>query len=232
MDGIGRVLMEKNLKAKRISISIKPVKGIRVSIPNRESFERAQEFVYQKADWIRVHANKIQQHEEKITVYDHFRTFRTRYHTLSLEHHINNTFDTQIRDGKIKVYYPAFRDITDSDVQEHIRVSMEEAYRFEAKEFLPKRLEHLARKFGLSYNKVFIKNTRTRWGSCSHVNNINLSLHLMRLPEALCDYVILHELAHTVEKNHGPRFWALLDNISGDARGLDNQLKNFKIAVF
>jgi predicted metal-dependent hydrolase len=64
------------------------------------------------------------------------------------------------------------------------------------------------------------------------VNNINLSLHLMRLPEALCDYVILHELAHTVEKNHGPRFWALLDKISGDARGLDNQLKNFKIAIF
>jgi predicted metal-dependent hydrolase len=224
--------MEKNLKAKRISISIKPVKGIRVSIPNRESFERAQEFVYQKADWIRTHTNKVQKHEEKITVYDHSRTFRTRYHTLSLEHHIKNIFHTQIADGKIKVYYPAFRDITDPDVQTHIRQAMEEAYRFEAKEYLPQRLDYFARKFGFSYNKVFVKNTRTRWGSCSHVNNVNLSLHLMRLPEHLCDYVILHELAHTVEKNHGPRFWALLNQISGDARGLDNELKNFKIAIF
>ena len=225
-------MMEKNAKAKRISISIKPVKGIRVSIPNRESFEKAQEFVYLKADWIRTHSHKIQKPEEKATVYDHSRTYRTRYHTLSLEHHINNKFDTQIADGKIKVYYPAFREVTDQDVQEHIRKSVEEAYRLEAKEYLPQRLDYFARKFGLSYNKVFIKNTRTRWGSCSHVNNINLSLHLMRLPEALCDYVILHELAHTVEKNHGPRFWTLLDKISGDAKGLDNQLKNYKIAIF
>jgi predicted metal-dependent hydrolase len=224
--------MEKNLKAKRISISIKPVKGIRVSIPNRESFERAQEFVYQKADWIRLHAGKMQKHEEKITVYDHSRTFRTRYHILSLEHHIKNHFHTQIADGKIKVYYPAFKEITDPEVQAHIRASIEEAYRQEAKEYLPKRLEFFARKFGFSYNQVFIKNTRTRWGSCSSVNNINLSLHLMRLPEALCDYVILHELAHTVEKNHGPRFWSLLDKISGDARGLDYQLKTYRIAIF
>jgi hypothetical protein len=54
----------------------------------------------------------------------------------------------------------------------------------------------------------------------------------MRLPEALRDYVILHELAHTVEKNHGPRFWALLDRISGDARGLDRKMKAYRVAIY
>ncbi|RYF82935.1 MAG: M48 family peptidase, partial [Chitinophagaceae bacterium] len=108
----------------------------------------------------------------------------------------------------------------------------EEALRREAKEYLPLRLLQLAKTHGLQYNNVTIKNTRTRWGSCSSTNNINLSLHLMRLPDELCDYVLLHELAHTIEKNHGPGFWKLLDKISGDARGLDRQLKNYRISVF
>ena len=54
----------------------------------------------------------------------------------------------------------------------------------------------------------------------------------MRLPEHLRDYVILHELAHTVEKNHGPGFWNLLDQISGDARGLDREMKKYRIDIF
>ena len=54
----------------------------------------------------------------------------------------------------------------------------------------------------------------------------------MRLPQHLRDYVILHELAHTVEKNHGPEFWALLDKISGNAYGLDKEMKKYRIDIF
>ncbi|MDQ4139276.1 MAG: M48 family metallopeptidase, partial [Bacteroidota bacterium] len=120
----------------------------------------------------------------------------------------------------------------DEEVQEFIRQAVEATYRLEAKAYLPGRVAYFAQKFGFTYNKVVIKNTSTRWGSCSAVNNINLNLHLMRLPEALRDYVILHELAHTVEKNHGPRFWALLDRISGNARYLDRQMKAYRTSIF
>ena len=54
----------------------------------------------------------------------------------------------------------------------------------------------------------------------------------MRLPQHLRDYVILHELAHTVEKNHGPKFWALLHKISGNAYGLDKEMKQYRIDIF
>ena len=76
---------------------------------------------------------------------------------------------------------------------------------------------------------LIIKNAKTRWGSCSSINNINLNLHLMRLSDELIDYVILHELVHTKIKNHQKEFWDLLNIVSGDAKGLDRELKKYYI---
>ena len=98
--------------------------------------------------------------------------------------------------------------------------------------FLPDCLEILDSMHGFRYNKVKVKNMSTRWGSCSQINNINLSLHLMRLPDHLIDYVILHELVHTKIKNHGPEFWSRLDDIVGDAKTLAREVKDFGVNVF
>ena len=232
IDGIGKVLIERSDKAKRLSISVRPLKGIRVAVPPHISFEKAEQLIYTKADWIKEHQARMKQQETKLTVYDADTEFRTRFHTLRLLTHAQYTMRCVIEDGYINVFYPAFKDASEPDVQKFIRKSIEEAYRKEAKQFLPERVAYFADKFGFDYQNVFIKNAKARWGSCSHTNNINLNLHLMRLPEALCDYVILHELAHTVEKNHGPHFWALLDSICGDARLLDKKLKAYRISIF
>ena len=78
----------------------------------------------------------------------------------------------------------------------------------EARRFLINRLSELAGKYGFSYNRVFIRNQKTMWGSCSAKNNINLNIKLVKLPNELIDYVILHELVHIREKNHSKNFWA------------------------
>ena len=77
-----------------------------------------------------------------------------------------------------------------------------------------------------------IKNTKTRWGSCSFKNNINLSLHLMRLREELIDYVILHELVHTKVKNHSIEFWTTLDIHCPNSKNLDRELKKYSLRIF
>ncbi len=103
----------------------------------------------------------------------------------------------------------------------------------EAKAYLPNRVEKLAKTFGLVYKKVKINNAKTRWGSCSSENNINLSLQLMRLPDYLIDYVILHELAHKKVKNHSTQFWNFLDYLTDNkAKNLDKELKSFYLQVF
>lgn len=98
-----------------------------------------------------------------------------------------------------------------------------------AKEYLVKRLEELAIKNGFIYNKVAIRNQKTRWGSCSKNNNISLNMQLMNLPVELIDYVILHELVHTKVKNHSKFFWNTLENYIFNAREKNRALKKYII---
>ncbi|MDH3344711.1 MAG: M48 family metallopeptidase, partial [Desulfobacteraceae bacterium] len=86
-------------------------------------------------------------------------------------------------------------------------------------------------KHGFKYNRVFIRNQKTRWGSCSSKDNISLNVKLVRLPEKLMDYIILHELVHTRVKNHGKKYYAVLDRIVGDRKSLDRELKNYTIIL-
>jgi len=98
--------------------------------------------------------------------------------------------------------------------------------RIKAKQFLPQITDSLAKQHKFEYQTVTIRNSKTRWGSCSTKKNISLSLYLMTLPEHLIHYVILHELCHTVEMNHGQRFWNLLDRVTdGRAMALRKELK-------
>jgi len=103
------------------------------------------------------------------------------------------------------------------------------ALRSEAKAYLPGRLEELAGRYGFEFNAVRIKHNVSNWGSCSSKKNINLNLNLMRLPEKLRDYVMLHELCHLREMNHGPEFKALLESVCPDWKELRGELKEYRL---
>lgn len=96
-----------------------------------------------------------------------------------------------------------------------------------ARNIIVDRLNELARLHGFTYNKVFVRNQKTRWGSCSSRNNISLNVNLIRLPAELLDYTILHELVHTRIKDHSPRFWEELEKYVPRPRKVDKQLNRF-----
>lgn len=100
-----------------------------------------------------------------------------------------------------------------------------------AKRKLTRRLKHLAKKHGFTYNRVSIRNQKTRWGSCSHQNNINLNMKLVKLPDELMDYVILHELVHTRFKNHSSDFWAEMDRLVGDGKKVRSSLRGYGVGL-
>ena len=104
-----------------------------------------------------------------------------------------------------------------------------EAMRAKAKETLPPRLAELAGKYSFKYNQVRIKHNISNWGSCSRKGNINLNLNLVRLPEELRDYVLLHELCHLRHPNHGQDFHSLLESVCPDHRRKEKELRKFRI---
>ncbi len=181
IDGLGPVLFERSKRAKRVSISIKPFKGIRVAVPYGLSFKKAAEFVHFKAHWIKIHLETMQQYERQ------------------------GYFDSTPADGIDRV---------------------------EAKTLLTMRLKQLARNNGFSYNRVFIRNQKTRWGSCSSINNISLNMKLVKLPDELIDYVILHELVHTRRKDHSKAFWVEMDKLVGNGKKMASRLKSYGIGLY
>lgn len=101
--------------------------------------------------------------------------------------------------------------------------------RARAKAELPPRLSELAALHGFKYNKVFIKNNLSNWGSCSSLGNINLNLRLVTLPDELRDYVMLHELCHLKYLNHGPQFHALLESVCPGHREKAKALRGIRL---
>ena len=104
-----------------------------------------------------------------------------------------------------------------------------EALRREAKRVLPDMVERLARENGFTYGRVTIRATRSKWGCCTSQNNLSLSLFLMTLPIHLQEFVVLHELCHTLHHNHSAEFHALLNRVTGGReKELNRQLKGIR----
>ncbi|MBN1182908.1 MAG: M48 family metallopeptidase [Bacteroidales bacterium] len=233
LQSIGSILLKKSNKAKRMAIRIREHQGVYVTIPYLMSFKSAEEFVYQKYDWIKFNLEKMRKMEAKPSVFSEELDFKTFYHTLSVIKAQVKLPTAHIHNRKIQIACPEERNIEDKDIQEFIKKVIIFTLRKEARYYLPLRVKQLAEVKKLQVNKVFVKNIQTRWGSCSGVNNINLNIHLMRLPHHLIDYVILHELSHTIHKNHGKGFWDFLNILTGgNAKKLEKEMRNYRIAVF
>ena len=100
-----------------------------------------------------------------------------------------------------------------------------------ARKVLCRRIGELAQLHNFVYNRVSIRKQKTRWGSCSSKNNINLNMNLLHLPPELMDYVLLHELVHTRVKNHGKDFWNELDTVVPNSRQIDRKLKDYQYCL-
>lgn len=85
-----------------------------------------------------------------------------------------------------------------------------------ANEYLPKRIFELSNKTGLKFKKVLVKDTKSRWGSCSSKGTISLNWRLVMAPTQVIDYVIIHELAHTLQMNHSKEFWKIVERYKPD----------------
>ena len=232
IDGVGNILFKYSSRARHLNISVRPFFGARVSIPVGMSYNSAIRLTTGKKLWIKQHLEKMKEIEKQQTLFDENSGYCTKHHRLNLKKADRKNISIRLSKGKINVIYPNNLIPNSIEVQVSIRKGIERALKIEAKEFLPDRVKQLADKYEFKYNKLSLKNIKSRWGSCSRKNNINLSIHLMRLPDHLIDYVIFHELVHTVHHNHSKRFWAMLDKVTGGAKILDKELNKHRISIY
>ena len=91
---------------------------------------------------------------------------------------------------------------------------------------IPQRVQHFATLVGVTYGRITIRSQRSRWGSCSSKGNLNFNCLLMLCPEAVRDYVVVHELCHRIEMNHSPKFWAQVERVCPDYKPHRKWLKD------
>ena len=232
IDGVGNILFRHSKRARYLNISVRPFVGARVSFPAGMSYNSAIRLVTEKKLWIKQHLDKMKEFEKMQTQFDESSGYSTKHHKLNLRSAERKNISVRLSKGKINVVYPTELNTNSNEVQSAIRRGIERALKLEANEYLPGKVKELSDKFGFKFNKLALKNIKSRWGSCSRKNNINLSIHLMRLPEYLINYVILHELVHTVHHNHSDRFWTMLNGLTGRAKRLDKELRKYRIAIY
>lgn len=204
--------------AKFLRISIKSPDKIRVTVPIRCPYENAFNFVKEKEDWIKDHLKKV----DTVKLDENFQT-KTKNLIIS-----TGLIQKPVikKTGKfVQFIYPIGSDFYNIENQETFKKAIKLALQTEAREYLPKRLDELSKKTNLKYNKLALKAHKTRWGSCSFRNNINLNINLMTLNDELIDYVLIHELCHTVEKNHQAPFWNLMEFYLPNSKKLRQELK-------
>lgn len=229
---IGNISLKKTRKARTLRITVKPGKNVSVTVPLLTSWTQALRFVEMKKIWILESIEKLKERNPAPTVFSPGISFRTREHILIFEPAADSEMKAKIFQDKITIYYPSLEKIYSHYGQELIKKAITFALRKEAKKHLPERVKTLAQQHGFVYKKVFVKDLKSRWGSCSSVNNINLNIHLVRLPDTLSDYVILHELVHTIHKNHGRYFWEMLNQMTGNAKSLAKEMKKYQTQVY
>ena len=95
-----------------------------------------------------------------------------------------------------------------------------------------RRLEYFNGVYKFKFNKINVRNQKTRWGSCSAKGNINFNYKIALLPERSADYIIVHELCHLGEFNHSRKFWSLVAEAIPDYRQIRSELKQKKIGFY
>jgi len=111
--------------------------------------------------------------------------------------------DVKMQDGSIVVHGP----------EERINMMVTIFLKRHAKSMLEEYCEQYATTIGMEVNKITIRDTKSRWGSCSEEGNISLCWRLLLAPKSVAEYVCAHEVAHLKEMNHSPDFWKIVEDL-------------------
>ena len=203
-------------KRKTLSISINDNAELIVRAPHRLPIEKIQSFIDEKEKWINKHRNIVDSRK------------RENAHDQDMLMYLGSLFPIRIMiESSSKLTFNGDTFITNCNDKETHKKSIRKWYKNKFREVAIPRLSYFAEKHNLKVNQVRIKEQKTMWGSCSSRNNINLNYLLIMAPMKVIDYVIIHELAHTIHRNHSSHFWKTVETMMPNFKEAKKWLKDY-----
>lgn len=222
----GSIKIIKSAKASHIRIKMGTDGSLRISMPTYAPLFMAKRLINSSREDIR---KMLAEHQDASAFTDAMQIGKS--HSL-ITRPSSETKPSVVRHGQqIIVSLPEGQAIESLAVQKLIRPVVIEALRKEAKSYLPRRLTYLSRQHGFTYERVRFSHASGRWGSCSTSGTISLNIALMKLPFHLIDYVLIHELSHTVQMNHSTDFWSLVEKGDPNYKAHRREIKNYSPSV-
>lgn len=200
----GKITVRRSAKSSQVSLKVAPDGTLRASLPIYAPVFLVKRLIKNSRDELREILLKAKPGYEYVNGMQIGKS-----HTLIIQS-TNLHFDVLRHGQQIIVKLPTGLTINQPEIARQIRNVVISSLRIEAKSYLPKRLAYLADSHGFFYKKVRFSHASGRWGSCSSSGTISLNIALMKLPFEIIDYVIIHELAHTKQMNHGHTFWQIV----------------------
>jgi len=225
---LGTIEFVHNERSKHIRVRILP-SGLKVTMPVRSSESEAMKFINSIRAKLIQKQKKLEKGLQKSNIIiDEGSQLQTLTFKVEVKASERKNIYFALKNSTLNIEFPHGTNCLDAQTQEYFWNGISYFMRKEAKRLLPDRTKQLAVKFGFEVAEIKIQSSKSRWGSCSGFKSINLSLYLMLLPAPLIDYVILHELCHTKEMNHGIKFWKWMDKVTEDkSKELRAQLKHY-----
>lgn len=205
------VTISRSSRARRISLRIDPAHGIVLTLPLRARLEDGLRFLDQTRPWIAQRLDKIRPAlpwREGTAV-----PILGRPHLLC--HHPHAARGVWTEEDRLCV----------SGQAEHMSRRITDFLKRQARNVMTAKATDMAARIGRRPGRISIKDTRSRWGSCSSQGSLSLSWRLIMAPEWVLDYVVGHEVAHLAQMNHSPAFWAVVHSLVGDPRPAKAWLK-------
>ena len=189
-------------KRKTLSLTINENAELIIRAPKRLSIEKIQDFINEKENWI---------NRKKRLIVNQIKDVTSNHNKLL---YLGNLFPINVEQNASKeLFFTGEEFIANSIEPDSLSLSIKKWYKNKFKEIALPRVAYFANKHNLMVNQVRIKNQKTMWGSCSSKNNINLNYLLLMAPMGVIDYVIVHELVHTIHRNHSTDFWDSVESI-------------------
>lgn len=200
--------MKRNSRAKRFTLRLSRTDGkATLTLPTRASIKEAEHFAIRQEGWLRAQISKLPERAELL-------------HGGRLPFRGNNLEVTTITGKSIRV---------EGDKilvgGKHSGARLQAFVKTEARNALYPAVEKYAAQIGRPFNRISLRDTRSRWGSCSAEGNLMFSWRLVMAPPVVLDYVAAHEVAHLAEMNHSTAFWDVVETLMPDYQNHRNWLR-------